>query len=469
MKSVIFNAYSDLFKNISVEKTFIFLSLIFGFLYVFILPPFQSVDEPAHFYRGYEIISGKAVSQKLGDKVGDYLPQSLETLESKYEPIMKNINKKVSTEFILDSSRIKLSPDNIKFIDFKNTALYSPTCYLTQIPGMFIAKILGANPLGIFYAGRISNLLFFTFIVYLSIRIIPFYKLTMMLLALMPMTLSLAGALTSDVVVIGLNFLWIAYLLKLAFSEDIIHNKQIASLILLATVLSLSKYYFMLIPLLLLIPRTKFKNQYKYLVCLLGVLLSSLICALLWQDVINHLVFAMNSNADPIKQLGFIFSHPVSYFLILLKTAIFKLPRIIITMIGVLGTQDTPLDFISYMIYPLLVILSLPVGYKAKFKFNKFQNTVLISTLLFSVLLIFTTLYLTWSPVYSSIVIGLNGKYFIPLVLPLLLLFYNYMNIKLPETAVFFIIAIVILILISSDLSLMHRFYNLTPNLYYKI
>lgn len=455
-------------KDISVEKFFLIVSLVFGFLYVFILPPFQSVDEASHFYRGYEIISGKFLAKKTDKLTGDYLPSSLENLASKYTFLIKNVDNKINPTYIIDSSKIKLEKETTKFTVFQNTALYSPICYLGQAPGLYIAKSLNLNPLAIFYMGRISNLLFFTLVIYFSIRTIPFYKTTLMLLALMPMTLSLAGALTSDVMVIGINFLWVALILKFIFDKEKINNLQTVSLIFLGFIIALTKHYFMLIPLIFLIPKSKFQNLKKYLVCTLGVTLFAIISVILWQKVINGLSLDMNPNSNYVEQINFILMHPLSYLFVLLKTLIIKTPRIIITMIGVLGWQDTRLDFLTYMIYPILIILSV-ISEKSDFKFEKWQLYLIFLDILISISIIFTEVYIIWSNVGSSIIYGLNGKYFIPLMLPFLLLFCGKNSIKNPENIRLFIYIAVILILISSDLSIIHRFYGLTPSLYYKI
>lgn len=455
-------------ERISVEKLFIFFSLVFGLVYVFILPPFQSVDEASHFYRSYGIISNSPLAQKIDNQVGDYLPASLEKLASKYDFLIKNIDKKIDAKYILDSAQIKLNPSEIKFINFQNTAIYSPVCYLTQMPGMYIAKAVGASPLVIFYVGRLSNLLFFTLITYFAIKIMPFYKLTMMLLALMPMTLSLAGALTSDVMVIGLNFLWVAVLLRLIFENKKINNLHIAGLISLALILALCKHYFLLIPLIFLLPSAKFKTNRGYFVCILGTLLVSVVGILFWQNIVNGLYVDLNANANASAQLAFILKNPLSYLAVILKTLIVKIPRIIITMVGVLGWQDTRLDFMTYILYPMMILLSIAAEKPHEFKFEGWQKLILVLDIIFAVFVIFTTMYLMWSQVGSPVIYGLNGKYFIPLMLPILLLFYNKIKISFPyaKPLIYFLL---ILILVSSDLSIIHRFYEMTPNLYYKI
>lgn len=459
-------------KKLSIENFFLIVALFFGFIYVFLLPPFQSVDEASHFYRSYEILSGQPIAQKnQNGYAGAYLPASLEKLASEYSYLVKNIYKRTSFNQILDSSIIKLENNRTTFIEFQNTALYSPICYIPQLPGMYIARAINSNPLFIFYAGRLSNLMFFCLIIYFAIRLMPFYKLPMALLALMPMTLSLAAALTADVIVIGANFLWIALILNILDKKKEVSNLKIASLILLVFIITVSKYYFMLIPLIFLLPKSNFKNKLKYSICMFGALAVSALGIIFWESFIKNLSLDMNAAANAALQFKFIFTHPFSYFLILLKTLIIKTPRIIITMIGVLGWQDTRLDFMTYMLYPILIFLSIILDNKADFKLKKWQLYLISVDIIFSIGLIFTNLYLMWTNVGYGIVLGLNGKYFIPLVLPILLLLHNRfkINFKDEDTIKLFVLFILILILISSDLSLFHRFYGLTPNLYYEV
>lgn len=458
-------------KKLSVENFFLIVALFFGLIYVFLLPPFQSVDEAAHFYRGYEIISNKIVAHKIDSQLGDFLPASLEKLANKYTYLIKNTDEHLNAKYIMDSSKIKLDKNQTTFIRFQNTALYSPIAYLSQTPGMYIAKAFNANPLWIFYLGRLSNLLFFTLIFYFAIKIIPFYKLPMALLALMPMTLSLGGALTTDVIVIGVNFLWVATLLKILVQDKKIETFQICFLFVLAFILALSKNYFLLLPLIFLMPKSKFKNLSDYLICIFGTILIVATSVLVWQNIINSIYVNLNSTADAFKQLNFIFLHPLNYVLVMLKTFIIKTPRIIITMIGVLGWQDTRLDFLTYILYPVLIILAIGIENKTAFEFKPWQNYLIATDVVFATIMIYSTLYLMWSKIGSGIIFGLNGKYFTPVIMPLLLLLNNKIKIDFTdkETLKLFIYLAVVLILFSSDLSLLHRFYGLTPQLHYKI
>lgn len=94
-------------KDFSLEKLFVLIALFFGILFVFILPPFQSVDEGMHFFRTYQISEGKFISQNIEGAVGDEIPASLSKFYEMYVPFIRNIDKKTG---ISDIKRDLLFP-----------------------------------------------------------------------------------------------------------------------------------------------------------------------------------------------------------------------------------------------------------------------------------------------------------------------------------------------------------------------
>lgn len=451
-----------------IEKVFIILTLFFGFLYVFILPPFQSVDESNHFFRVWQLSEGKLNAQHNDYGVGDYIPYSISKYSADYQSLIKNIDKKQDIDNIRHDFLRKIEPENVHFQSFVNTSLYSPVCYVSQLAGVILANLFTDNLAIIFYAGRLFNLLIYCLLVFWALRVIPFFKLPLMLLALCPMSLSLGSAYSSDVTVLGLNFLWIAYILKFMTENKSDLNKTII-LSVLAFLITLSKSYILLLPLCFLIPLSKYKNLRNYLISIFCIIGSIIFSAVIWCSMSKGLTITMNDGiANSASQIAFIKSNPFAYILILIKTFVIKMPRLIITMIGVLGWQDTKLDWSTYILYPIMVYFAI-LSDKFKFELVRWQKYVVSTTIIVGVILIFTSLYIMWSPVANPIILGLNGKYFIPLMLPLFLLFkkqeakYDYNNV------IRFIIIALILILFTSELSLLHRFYDITPQLYYKI
>ena len=458
-------------KDFSLEKLFVLIALFFGVLYVFILPPFQSVDEGMHFFRTYQISEGNFLAKKIDGKVGDEIPLSLSDFYDMYTPFIKNIDKKTNLAQMKNNFQLQVNDREREFTQFTNTALYSPVCYISQLPGVVAGKLAKLSLGGIYYLGRLSNLIAYCLLVFFALRITPFFKCPMFLLALMPMSLSLAGAYTCDVAVLGLNFLWMAVILKTMTLPQTVKftNKWIITLAVLGVLIALSKSYILLLPLIFLLPPRLFNTKKDYFISVLGILAVAFAGLAYWSFCIKGLSLDMNDSfANSAMQMEFIKTHPLAYILVLIKTFFVKTPRLLITMIGVLGWQDTKLDWITYIAYPVLIYFAVRAD-NFDFKLEKWQKVLIWAVLIAGTVITYTSLYIMWSPVGNSVVLGLNGKYFIPLMLPLCLIFknsiakYDYEKVKLA------IIIAVILILASSELSLLHRFYNITPQLYYKI
>lgn len=460
----------------SIEKIFVLFALFFGILYVFILPPFQSVDEGNHFFRVWQIKSGSFVSKNISpvgivhnnDSVGDYIPVSISKFYSDYEPFIKNIDKKQNFDNIKYDFSRSIEKENTKFTPFVNTSLYSPICYLSQLPGVILANMFTDNLAIIYYSGRLCNLFIYCLLIFWALRVIPFFKLPLMLMAVCPMSLSLASAYTCDVAVLGLNFLWIAYICKF-LTQKCDDKYKTAVLCTLAFLITLSKSYVLLLPLFFLLSRKNYDSLKNYILSAICVIITIILSGFIWYLLSHGLNLNMNNTvADSANQIIFIKSHPFLYIWILFKTFIIKTPRLLITMIGVLGWQDTKLDWSTYILYPILVYFAVKSD-NFNFKLEGWQKILILLTIITGTILTYTSLYIMWSPVANSVILGLNGKYFIPLMLPLFLLFKNKKSKYDYNTVLKCTVILLLMILVSSELSLLHRFYDITPQLYYKI
>ncbi|MBQ2611212.1 DUF2142 domain-containing protein, partial [bacterium] len=380
-----------------LEKIFILITLVFGFFYTLTLPPFQSVDEGMHFYRTYQISQGRFIAQNIDGKVGDYLPKDLSEFYKTYEPFIKNIDRKQTLDNIKKDFKYIADDNDLVFTQFTNTALYSPVCYVSQLPGVLVGKMLKLPLVGIYYLGRLSNLISYCFLIFLALKLAPFFRLPMFLLALMPMSLSLAGAYTCDVAVLGLNFIWMAMILRL-LEKDECQRKDIIWMSVIAFLITLSKSYILLLPLVFLIPMSKFKNKKDYILSLCLILIAALTAGAIWYLSSKGLKLDMNEVfADSAMQKLFIMSHPFEFIGVLIKTFFVKTPRLYITMIGVLGWQDTKLDWITYIVYPVLLYFAVFAD-TSKFILNRWQKLIVLADLLFGIVLTYTSLYIMWSP-----------------------------------------------------------------------
>jgi len=59
------------------EAAFLIIGALAGVLFILVTPPFGGADEPAHWYRAYQVSEGTFRAERDGDRVGGLLPTSL--------------------------------------------------------------------------------------------------------------------------------------------------------------------------------------------------------------------------------------------------------------------------------------------------------------------------------------------------------------------------------------------------------
>ncbi len=452
--------------RVSVEKVFVIFALLFGMLYAIITPPFQSVDEANHFLRSYAITEGQIVSTKQNTAVGSVLPASLLELVKKFQYLEKDITKQTSFKEIKKSFSIT---DNSKnFTTYPNTALYSPVAYIAQSSGILCGKILHTSSLFMFYLTRIFNLILYCILGYYAIKCTPFLKLAVFLILLCPMNISLAASCSTDVTLIGVSLLLFAKILEYSFNDKSLSVKNYTLLGFLLLILALTKHNFYFVPLLFLIPKEKFGT--KYILKIAMIILPSIAACLIWSKMIAGLYIPLNPQADMYKQIDFIMNNPIKYIGILIATTFVKAFRLFITSIGVLGWQDTRLDNLTYMIYPVLLGISIIYSDAKNFILQNWKKYLIVFTAVTAYIIITTYLYLAWSKVGANIIEGLNGKYYTPLLFPLFAVIASSINTKSPDKNIYnSVYLFTALILASGAISLLTRFYDIFPYMNYSI
>ena len=204
---------------------FLWLALTFGSIFALLIPPFQSPDEPGHFFRAYQISEGVFLPEKKEQRLGGTLPASLAQVRDSFSFLKMNYNTRLDNGLIFRCLKLPLHPEQRLFTDFPNTAVYAPTAYLPQAAAIALLRPLGATPLQMLYVARLANLLVWALLVFTAIRLMPFLKKTMAALALLPASLVIAASANADVTTNGLCWWLVA-----GFCANLPGLKNLASL-----------------------------------------------------------------------------------------------------------------------------------------------------------------------------------------------------------------------------------------------
>ena len=383
-----------------------------------IVPPFQTPDELAHYYRAYAVADFRWIAKKSALSMGDELPQSLQRIaEELTGDIPFHPEHKISVQKIREYLSISLDESVKIFVPFPTTALTSPIPYVPQALGMAIGKALHLPPLVFLYLGRIFNLIAWIGLVFLAIRITPLGKWLFFLLALLPMSVFLAASLSADPMTTGLSFLLIACILKEALRErgSPLRPYYLFIISILLALVSLTKQAYFLTPFLfLLIPVGRLKNTKRYIAIFVGLAAVFFLAGGLWFLAVNKIYVAYLAGVSPVDQLLFILAHPLKYVMMIIMTTIAH-GLYIRSFIGNLGWLDTPLPLFIYLSYPLFLMASSFYDDQKGASLSIRQRALLLVIFVFGFLLIMTMLYLSWDPVRFVTITGVQGRYFFPI------------------------------------------------------
>jgi uncharacterized membrane protein len=397
----------------SPQKIFLLLATVFGILTISFTSPFKVPDEAAHFIRAYEVSEGVFLPTIQNNLTVALLPKQLkETLD-------------VVDKFAFSNSKITLqdlNPNGAK-IDYSDKVLvrsatgqYSPFPYIVTATSLKVVRVFSDNPLTLYFCGKIMALLSWTTMIFLAIKIIPFGRWLMLLLALLPIHLFLAPSFSADSAINSATFLLIAIVLQLHYSKDTVKylRLKLCTVVFLLLSICLSKtVYIFLLPLLFLIPARYFHNRTRYFIYGGSTLLLVIGAHLFWFNYIHGLHEERVANVFPKEQLAFILSDPSEFLKIMLTSAKDNFSGYICSFIGILGWLDIHLSAWIYCTYPVVLLSSLFFTDKKEISIHYSLRLLSLIIFLIGALIIAVALYCTWNPLRSPVLNGIQGRYFI--------------------------------------------------------
>ena len=179
-----------MFKQFKKESNFykfwFLLTLVMGFSFIFVIPPFHSPDEFNHFYKIYHISEGHFLGEidTASMQLGGHIPKSLLAVSHPFEKAVFKTDIKIPKDTILAYLNYPLYKLATQFAEFPNTARYFPTAYFPQILTVSVLKWVNMPPLMMLYITRLMTFLFWFFLVFQAIRITPVGKEILMCLTL---------------------------------------------------------------------------------------------------------------------------------------------------------------------------------------------------------------------------------------------------------------------------------------------
>jgi len=389
---------------------------------VLLTPPFQVPDEVQHFYRAFQL-SDLSIRAEVQDGIsGGILPASLSELVRSSVYTRDGIVYPATPAPIsktLKLASIPLESSARRFVAFPGSAFYSPLPYLPQVLGIAVGRSFGCGPLYLLYLGRLFNCLAALALAGLAVHLIPFAGELVMVVGLLPMTLFLYASLSPDAAMISCALLFIALTFSASSRGNWMRWELVTAAAAAAVLCSVKPVY---APMLLagvipgLLRQGKAAHVVRAHVILLAVALG---VAAGWLLFARSAMTSLLGGGHPSLQMSFILHHPASLIRAIFGTlrvqTIFDLYR---ETVGVFGWLTVPLQPAFVYLLPLPSFLILwKIGARRSGERSLLCALWYLALALASAFLVMTAMYLMSARVGQTEVTGLQGRYFIPILI----------------------------------------------------
>lgn len=423
------------------EKFFIIFTAIFGLIFVFLIPPMHMADEQAHFFRSYQTADLDFFADKFNfegsSHYGYSIPVSVyEASEKTWKPVAGNPLLEFDASLYKTLLRQPLEESSRMMVIIDGGSTYTPISYIPQAVGVGIAKIMNAPPIILMWAGRLANLTFWLTVVLIAIRLFPYAKWGLVILALNPITLSIAASMSADVVNISLAFLFTSLILYTRKSDTIVSSRLLSCIALIAILLCLGKPTNLpLLALMFLIPVAKLKNLKFYLAYVFSIGLLGLLITVSWnnyiaKEIINTAVQYQRPGGYvvPSEQIKSIISDPLKYIETVSRNFVTvdkgtAGDAVVTTYFGYFSWLDTSIPTWTQILYWTALSIGVMYQFGRGIVMTIYQKLLLLGIFALVLLGGITAMYINYTPVSARIIEGVQGRYFMPASIVLLPIF----------------------------------------------
>ena len=419
----IYGLYFALYiKKLQIEIIFLLFVIFAGMMYAFLVKPGAVPDESAHYATAYahsNIIMGKTEelrAEVLMDDIDYEFYKSTRNTEpslSAYRDFQTNfLRREVRGEMVaIDRWPI-------------NTPGY---LYAGQIVGVTLGRLGGLNGLTTFYLGRFLNVLVLSVLLFLAMKKLPSYKMSMFVLCLFPMTAHLLGSFSYDGMILALSLVLVSHIMELAFGKQTEHRVRELIIIAVACVLlggCKGGAYIPLLGLLCLLPMRCFKEKKQRIMFGGGVAICTMAMFVLTAaTAIGSSIGSSEATSQTTTYyVGWIFENPMKFLQLLSNTVATQSGDIFDSLIGSsLGWFNIPIT--SILVFSFAGIFAMSCVYVQGNQDNtllmKRQKIIIGISLILSVAMIVAGMMFSWTNIGSPAIEGIQGRYFLPLLLPL--------------------------------------------------
>ncbi len=412
--------YLAFIRRCRIETVFLFTILCLGVIYNFILTPYMTPDEKYHIDMSYRYSNSLLGIEQAGERKCLKRADD-EAIEFTSEPSLTNYKN------IYDGLFTGVKDERLVEAEATANTEAPLIIYLPAVLGMTLARLLRLGTVPMLLFARWCSLLFFALMAYLGMRKLPFGKMTLFLLSVLPMNLQQCTSFSYDAVITGTILLYSCYCISYAYNNEPVKPKDILVMGLLGIVFIYGKsgVYLPMCLLALLIPVSGFSGKRVRGVCMAGLCLLPVLSFLNKNTVaVNYIATTteatgtVGSSMTSSYTIGYFLSQPLELVRILANTISDKTAFYLESLAGQkMGWVEIEISEVIPMLFLLLLILSAFKIREEPLYVKAWQKGWVAFICLACTGIILAGMLLTWTPKDYISIEGVQGRYFIPLLL----------------------------------------------------
>lgn len=413
-----------MFKYKGIHNYFIIYAVLIGGLYFVFVPEYETPDEQRHIQTAYSL--SNAI---MGYDEEDEIIMRQSDFEGKY--FFTKYTRNDYNEYVRQLIEPDEPDENMVSIG-KSPLNAKKYLYIFSALGITLGRALHLGTVQTYLIGSIFNYIMFVLAAYFSIKRIPICKTALMLISILPMTLQQVTSYSYDCAIITLAMVMISYSLKIAYDEEV--SKVDTVILIVSTILfaPVKSGAYILMCGIVLLPIVKLWKKNKIIS---RVLLAGLVISMV-AFVLPMFIGESSQTSDTLTSgyvewadeegytISSLIGDPWHCVVIFWETIMTKLSFYLQTLIGgSLGWFQISVQWF------VVVALIMAISVSSVKKKNEIIQMSMKTRSMLAVICLLTTafiigaLLLDWTPISYNSVEGVQGRYFLPFFILLLLIF----------------------------------------------
>ncbi len=418
-------------RKFNITLFFIIAAAVWGLALSFAIPVSQTPDEYTHFD---SMMKAFGTESYIGETLGSYYT------ESEMGQFNSEEDNVVNADAYFDAG-MKPYEHKLSISDFKPTV--AALRYLPAGVGFYLGALLHLPRLICFQLAELMSLAFYIFLGAMTLKIAPVKKEIFLFVLLMPMAMQQAGSINPDVIVNACSFLLTAMILDFKLRENLIGWKEMIVFALLAGEIFITKQIYVLLAAgIFMVPLDRFSLMIgKSFNLARFIKKRKLLCIIALIACAGAAGYVMR-NGEYFQILTASVLQPGRTLLLIKYTALSFKDFYLQTLVGSFGYLDSFMSYSYIVIFFMMLLYIMLFGYEKEIEGLKkisIANRLFMILITVSIIILVFMSQINWSfrlaeldmnggvdyfreCLYKiDIILGVQGRYFIP-VLPMLLI-----------------------------------------------